>query len=493
MDDRVDDRAYLAQALIGELHAQLAVKVGVVKAGVGKVGLGQPGEGAPFCVLDDAERSGEIAVAVCEQALDRVPQALAGLCRKFDLRLVQLLRREIAGWQAVLAWSDEVGRPRFLSVHIHSDWYRDGVLLLRARELFGGQPDIRFIHTLLNCVSRGAVDDADSRRLGALWQEAPRQALEQIARFWRRPADIRILAHAARQGSWTQVAASLPRLRRAMRRRTPYPLHSALGILRRCLMDALEPARAAIAFVGASRERRESVRQAVARELAPAFPSGASTIAYSPGDEHWGIDVRIVLDDPELAAGHVTRDADVARVDASQPPAAVVAAAGRAILHWLESRVERRFPELLGGRNPPAARLLQRACRTRIPLLSGLIETLLNCDIEVRLPAPVLMPHPYGIVIECGAEIGNRVTIMQQATLAAAHAGAPIIEDNVTIGPGAKVIGRVRIGRYANIGANAVVTRDVPSHCSVVGSDQVIGQPPVVVERRAVAKTVVNS
>jgi serine acetyltransferase len=478
MDDQGDDRAYLAQALIGELHAQL---------------LGSLGEDTPFCVLDDGARAGEIEVAVPSRALGAVPQALAAFCRTFDLRLVQLLRREIAGWEAVLAWSDDVGRPRFLSIHVHGDWYRDGVLLLRARELFEARPETRFIHALLSAVSRGFMDEQEGRRIHALWHEAPRAALEQIARFWRRPADLRILAHAARQGNWTHAAAQLPRLRRTLRRRAPWPLQSALGIVRRLLMDALEPSRAAIAFVGADRERRESVRQAVTRDVAPAFPSGASSIAYRPEDEHWGIDVRIVLDDPEHVAGHAAPDADVARVDASQPLPAVIAAAGRALLHWLESRVERRYPALLGGRNPAAARLLQRACRTRIPLVSPLVETLLNCDIEVRLPAPVLMPHPYGIVIERGAEIGNRVTIMQQVTLAATEDGAPVIEDNVYIGPGAKVIGGVRIGRYANIGANAVVTRDVPSHCAVVGADQVLGQAPVVAGRRATAKTVVNS
>jgi serine O-acetyltransferase len=45
--------------------------------------------------------------------------------------------------------------------------------------------------------------------------------------------------------------------------------------------------------------------------------------------------------------------------------------------------------------------------------------------------------------------------------------GAPVIGDNVTIGPGAKVIGPVRVGRGATIGPNAVVTEDVASHDTV--------------------------
>jgi serine O-acetyltransferase len=165
----------------------------------------------------------------------------------------------------------------------------------------------------------------------------------------------------------------------------------------------------------------------------------------------------------------------------------MVSATERAILAWMESRVERRYPEALVGRNPPAARLLQWAAHARVPGLAGAVQTLLNCDIETPLRAPVLMPHPYGIVIERGTEIGNRVTIMQQATLASDTAGAPVVEENVLIGPGARVLGKVRIGRNAVIGANAVVTADVPSHFTVLPG--AVSPPPDVARR----KSVVNS
>jgi len=67
--------------------------------------------------------------------------------------------------------------------------------------------------------------------------------------------------------------------------------------------------------------------------------------------------------------------------------------------------------------------------------------------------------------------------VMQQASLM----GAPVIEDNVVIGPGARIIGTLRIGRGATIGANAVVTEDVPSHETVV-----------VEKRREIRRSVVN-
>jgi serine acetyltransferase len=123
-----------------------------------------------------------------------------------------------------------------------------------------------------------------------------------------------------------------------------------------------------------------------------------------------------------------------------------------AALKDLACQVERRYPEALVGENPFFARMVQsRAGR--------LIAPLLGCDIRCPLPSPVLMPYPYGIVINRGSSIGSRVTVMHQVTIFDAA-----IEDNVTIGPGAKIIGPLRIGRGARIGANAVVTADVPSH-----------------------------
>jgi serine acetyltransferase len=437
----MDDRAHLAQALVASLA------------------------GTPHGVLDDAAEGGELDIVLDARDLAAVPEALGRFCREFDLQLVQLLELDGGGWHAVLAWSDDIGRPRFLAAELHADWYRGGHLLLRGPELLEAAPGVRFVHALLRMLWQRALPGAaDAARLNALREQAPRAALERAARFFRRPADLRLVSQACRRGEWTLVAANRIRLRRAARRAAPYPLRSAAAMLARQLRRSLRPARAAIAFVGADDTRREALRQAVARDLAPAFPAGPSTLAYRPEDEHWGVDLRIVLGD----VGHAARYRNAVHVDAALPLPAVVAAADRAVLQWLESRVERRFPEALVGRNPPAARLLQWVTHARIPLLRPAVQTLLNCDIDCDLRAPILMPHPYGIVIEAGTQVGNRVTVFQQATLGADDRGAPVIEENVRIGPGARILGAVRVGRNAVIGANAVVTEDVPSHCRVL-------------------------
>lgn len=77
------------------------------------------------------------------------------------------------------------------------------------------------------------------------------------------------------------------------------------------------------------------------------------------------------------------------------------------------------------------------------------------------------------IVVNSQTVIGNNVNISQGVTIGAANrgdkAGVSVIGDGVYIGPGAKIIGAIRIGNNVAIGANAVVTHDVPDNAVVVG------------------------
>jgi serine O-acetyltransferase len=81
--------------------------------------------------------------------------------------------------------------------------------------------------------------------------------------------------------------------------------------------------------------------------------------------------------------------------------------------------------------------------------------------------------HFGGIVVHEKCRIGKNCNIHQGVTLGVANRGrnkgCPSIGDNVYIGPGAKIFGNVRIGHNAAIGANAVVTKDVPDDAVVVG------------------------
>ncbi|MCZ8077029.1 MAG: serine acetyltransferase [Paucibacter sp.] len=76
-----------------------------------------------------------------------------------------------------------------------------------------------------------------------------------------------------------------------------------------------------------------------------------------------------------------------------------------------------------------------------------------------------------GVVIHKQARIGERVAIGTGVTIGgrAGRIEVPIIEDHVMIGSGAKIMGPVRVGRYASIGANAVVLTDIPAYAVAVG------------------------
>lgn len=131
---------------------------------------------------------------------------------------------------------------------------------------------------------------------------------------------------------------------------------------------------------------------------------------------------------------------------------------------------------LTNTRNPAAARLLLFLLRHKVPVLGRLWGILLGCDIACKLPVTLIMPHPYGIVIHSQAVLGDGAVILHQVTIGARNVDdrAPVIEDNVFIGAGAKVLGGIRVGRHAIIGANAVVTRDVPPGSTVIGINEII-------------------
>lgn len=169
---------------------------------------------------------------------------------------------------------------------------------------------------------------------------------------------------------------------------------------------------------------------------------------------------------------------NVVVLDADQPLERVVAQAERAIVSQLARRTAQRLGLPLDTTtNPPATRILLFFSRRHVPVLSGVLRALFNSDIRGRLPTDMHMPNPYGIVIHPQTVIGRRVTVMHQVTIGSKDAGetiAPVIGDDVYIGTGARVRGDVRIGQGATIGANAVVTRDIPPGVTVVGVNRIV-------------------
>ena len=84
-----------------------------------------------------------------------------------------------------------------------------------------------------------------------------------------------------------------------------------------------------------------------------------------------------------------------------------------------------------------------------------------------------------GIIINPASVLGSNIKINQHVTIGGSgEGGCPVIEDDVYIGAGAKVLGAIRIGRNSRIGANAVVLQDVPDGATAVGIPARIIQKP---------------
>ena len=99
---------------------------------------------------------------------------------------------------------------------------------------------------------------------------------------------------------------------------------------------------------------------------------------------------------------------------------------------------------------------------------------------RAKIGKNLFIDHGMGVVIGETSEIGDNVTIYHMVTLGGIAPSInsndqrnikrhPTIEDEVVIGSGAQVLGPVRVGRCAKIGANAVITKDVPEKAVMVG------------------------
>lgn len=77
--------------------------------------------------------------------------------------------------------------------------------------------------------------------------------------------------------------------------------------------------------------------------------------------------------------------------------------------------------------------------------------------------------HSFGIVINSNVRAGKNLIMEHGVTIGAEKGQSPVLGDNVFIGAGAKIIGAVRIGSDVKIGANAVVTKDLPDGATAVG------------------------
>lgn len=416
------------------------------------------------------------SIIVSEESSPRIPVTLNDFCRRNDLELVHYWPSE-GGELFTLSWENEQQRPEFFSLLVRtrrsaprSSWVHGKLVRwLRWREPAG---------LLIACLGPegsgrvNVIEHLSARPLAPFLQahimdlrphmmrpvpvnpesKTPRGRLGTFAKLMMFVADYWL-------GYWLQIRPKLVR--------------STLVVSNRYFDDILvDP-----------RRYRIGKPHAFARWLLPWIPRPELWLVFDVASEVLQTRTReVAAEEAARLRGEyrkvLRRQEDVVVLDASQPIEEVSAEAERAIVALLARRTARRLglPDTTRS-NPTSTDVLLFFCRRHVPLLSKLVRVLFNSDIHCRLPADVHMPHPYGIVIHPQAVIGHRVTVMQQVMIGGRDRDeniAPVIGDDVSIGAGARVLGDVRIGNGAIIGANAVITRDIPPGATVVGANRIV-------------------
>ena len=126
-------------------------------------------------------------------------------------------------------------------------------------------------------------------------------------------------------------------------------------------------------------------------------------------------------------------------------------------------------------------KLAHRLFKARLFFLARCVNHLSRCltAIDIHPGATIghhlFIDHGFTVIGET-AEIGNNVTIYQCVTLGGTNPANgvggkrhPTLQDNVIVGSGAQILGPIIIGQRARVGANAVVTEDVPEGATMVG------------------------
>ncbi|MFD7024036.1 serine O-acetyltransferase EpsC [Promicromonospora sukumoe] len=140
-----------------------------------------------------------------------------------------------------------------------------------------------------------------------------------------------------------------------------------------------------------------------------------------------------------------------------------------------------------------AAHRLWRVPALRLParLVSQFARAATGIEIHpgARLGRRMFIDHGMGVVIGETAVVGDDVMLYHGVTLGGRSLNRgkrhPTLGDRVTVGAGAKVLGPVWIGDDAQIGANAVVVKDVPAGAVAVGIPARVRVPKAPVTERS--------
>jgi len=132
-----------------------------------------------------------------------------------------------------------------------------------------------------------------------------------------------------------------------------------------------------------------------------------------------------------------------------------------------------RFMRLLTTQKSWGIILIRLAARGN-KIGSFLSQIIFHSEIasDVTLGSPLWMPHPYGIIMAKGTEIGDNCSIYQRTTFAEKHGvhKGPKVGNNCVIGAGSVLVGDIKVGNNVRIGPNSVVISDIEDNVIAFGN-----------------------
>ena len=121
-------------------------------------------------------------------------------------------------------------------------------------------------------------------------------------------------------------------------------------------------------------------------------------------------------------------------------------------------------------------RLSHKLYKAHIPVLPGLLYRILNWRYNSTLSPLTQIGEGtklgyggIGVVVHAKASIGRNVILAQNVTIASKNGGAPVLEDWSYVGANSIILGGVKIGKNAYVGALSLVNKDVPEGAIVAG------------------------
>jgi thymidylate kinase len=248
--------------------------------------------GLEYAVVGDSQGYGQsipsdLDIIIDQRSLNRARTTIVEFCTELGLALVQCIQHEANSWYYAIAWRDHGDQVSYLHPDIGGDYYRDGRLLLRSRDVLEGcvpaldthgralgfkvpAPAQAFIYYLLKRIEKGALAQPQGEYLSDQWSRDPEGAQVQLARWWS-DAHVDLLATAAASDQWPAVVDALPDLGMEIRGHSPVVPRTYVRESGRVVRRIAHPTGFWITFLGPDGCGKSTVISHVRDELAPAF------------------------------------------------------------------------------------------------------------------------------------------------------------------------------------------------------------------------------